>query len=150
MEKNEETYLDRIGIAEPVAHDGRSDGSTGSLEESKDKVHGQNEHIRKGHIDGDKVEPNGQVNEEEAEPRSHKTNRQDGGGVEGITELSINDISSSVRSHKDRVHGRQKCGRVSRIVLKLLLDRRVTLAREVGHEVSTKGNEEGPSISKWK
>lgn len=147
--KDHTTVLDRVSITEPISHDGSSDRATSGLEESEDEVHEQDEGIGKGHVDRNKVKPDSDVDEDKAATTPEKTNGKDGGGIERISELPVDDISSSIGRHKDRVHGRNEGGGVTSFMLKLLLDGGVTLSRKVRHEVSSEGDEECPSDGGW-
>jgi len=136
--------LDGLRVAEPVAHDGGSDGSAGGLEEPEEEVDAQDEGVTEGLREIDKVEPEGDVDEEEAESGSEQADGEDGGGVDGVAQLSVDDVSGGVGCHEDGVHLGEDSGRESSMVLEFLLDGGVALAGEVGHEVPSEGDEECP------
>ena len=73
-------------------------------------------------------------------------NGKNGSRVEGITELSVDNISSGISEHESCVHSRENGRRVSGRVLKLLLNGGVTLSGQVSHEVSAEGNKEGKTV----
>ena len=137
--------LDGFRVAKPVSHDGSSDRSSSGLKESKQKVDKVDKEDTKRVTDSLKVEPNGNVNQEQAETRSKESNGQNVGRIKGIPQLSVDDISSSIGRHENGVHLRQDKGRVVGFILQRTLDSRVTLSREMGHEVSSKGDEKCPS-----
>lgn len=146
--KDGSALFDGIGIAEPIAHHGGSDGPSRGLEETKDEVNSDNEEVSESGTDVDKVEPNGNVQEEQTCSASKETNGENSSGVEGIAKLSVDDVSSSVCAHEDGVHGGHDKGikSTNSRVLQLGLDGRIRLSRKVGHHVASKGNEKGPSI----
>jgi hypothetical protein len=97
-----------------------------------------------------KVEPQGNVDEKETGTGSKESNGENDGGTEGISKFSTDNVTGGVGAHKDSVHGRQDGGRKASRGLKLLLDSRIALAREMRHEVTSKGHKEGPSVEKAK
>lgn len=151
--KDSSTALNGGRIREPVAHDSSSDGSTSGLEESKEKVDRKDEEVAEGLVEPDKVEPEGDVDQEKTGTTSKETNRKDRGRVEGISELSVDDVSGGVSGHENGVHLGQNERRKSGLFFKLLLDGRVTLSGEMRHEISSEGHEEGKTVlgshTKW-
>mmetsp|Transcript_11226 Transcript_11226/g.20187 ORF Transcript_11226/g.20187 Transcript_11226/m.20187 type:complete len:207 (-) Transcript_11226:23-643(-) len=144
--KDSTTALNRISITEPISHDSSSDGSSSGLEESKEEVTKEDEDTGEGCADAPKVEPNGTSEEEQTETTSKETNGKDRGGVESISELSVDDVTSSVGRHEDGVHGRKESGRPAGFRLKLLLHGRVRFAGKVRHEVSPEGDKESKRL----
>ncbi len=142
------TVFDGIGVTEPVSHNSSSDWTSSGLEESKEEQNGEENSVGKGDTDGNKVKNDGSGHDDQAGTTSPKTNGKNGGGVEGIPKLSIDDVSGGIGKHKGCVHSRENRGRVSGIGLKLLLDGGVTLSGQVGHKISTKGNKEGHTFVK--
>jgi hypothetical protein len=129
--KDGSTVLDRLGITEPISHDGSSDGSSRGLEESKEKVDSDNEEVTKGDRHALKVEPEGNVDEQETSTRTKEADSEDGGRIEGIPKLSVDDVSGGISGHEDSVHlGQEEC-RVSTFRLQLLLHGRVTPANRI-------------------
>ena len=141
------SVLDRFCIAEPVAHDSSTDWSTSCLEETKEEINGKDEQISQRNRESNEIKPKGDVDKEQANSRPEETNSKDGGGIEGITKFSVDNISSSVGGHEDSVHLGKYKRRNPGLVLELLLHSGVTFTRKVGHEVTTKCNEEGPSAT---
>jgi len=125
-----------------------TNGSTSGLEETKHEVHGQDEEVAKLFGKADEVEPKAHIDEEEAGTASEQADGQDGGGVEGVAKLAADNVADGVGGHEGGVHGRKDEGRVSGLILQLLLDGGVALAGEVGHKVATEGDEEGPPTRK--
>mmetsp|Transcript_10128 Transcript_10128/g.13390 ORF Transcript_10128/g.13390 Transcript_10128/m.13390 type:complete len:318 (+) Transcript_10128:692-1645(+) len=142
--KDGTAVLDGFRVAKPVTHDGRTDGSTGRLEETKKKVDGINKSDTKGITDSFKVKPNGNIDQQQTKARSEKTNCQNDRWIKGITKLSVNDVTSSISGHKNSVHLRQDQRAVMGKILQRSLHCRVTLAREMRHEITAKGDEKGP------
>jgi hypothetical protein len=139
--------LDRCFVAEPISHYGSSDGSSSGLEETEEEVYAKDEQVGEADVETNKVKPDGHIDEEETGSTSEETNGENSGWVESVTKLSVDDVSSSVSSHEDSVHGREKKLGPSGLIFELSLDGRIALARKVGHEVSTERNEEGPSVN---
>ena len=140
------TVLDRFGITEPVTHDGSSDGTSGGLEEPKKEQNGEETNVGKGDTDGDQIQKDDSGHDDQAGTTSPKTNGKNGSRVEGITELSVDNISSSISEHESCVHSRENGRRVSGRVLKLLLNGGVTLSGQMSHEISAEGNKEGKTV----
>ncbi|EJK49878.1 hypothetical protein THAOC_31205 [Thalassiosira oceanica] len=157
--------LDGLLVAEPVAHDGGScdgmeifgssslspnqdpneltDGPTGALEETEEEVDSNDEEVSKGQRQREEVEPERDVDHEKTSAATEETDGEDRGRIERVAQLARDDIARGVRSHEDGVHLGQDEGVVSRDGLELLLDGRVALAGEVGHEVAPERDEEG-------
>jgi hypothetical protein len=122
----------------------------GGLEEAKHEVDGPDEEVAELLGKANKVEPKANIDEEEAGTASEQANGQDGGRVEGVAELAADDVADGVGGHEGRVHGGKDEGGVSGLILQLLLDGRVALAGEVGHEIATECDEEGPpATTSW-
>ena len=82
----------------------RTDGSTSRLEETKQKVHRNDEEVSKSQTEGEEVKPEGDVDQEETDTTTKQSNGQNCGRVECITQLSRNDVSCSISSHENGVH----------------------------------------------
>ena len=120
--------------------------SSSRLEESKHKVHRNNKEVSKHHAEGKEVKPKRNIDQEKTCSGTKQSNCQHGSGVEGITQLARDDVTSGIGTHEDGVHLRQDEWIVTCGILKLLLHGGVTFTGEMRHEVATEGNEEGPSI----
>mmetsp|Transcript_14559 Transcript_14559/g.27801 ORF Transcript_14559/g.27801 Transcript_14559/m.27801 type:complete len:90 (-) Transcript_14559:906-1175(-) len=82
--EDEAAVFDGFFVTEPVSHDGSSNGPSSRLKESKQKVHRNDKEVSERQAEAQKVEPERDVNQEQTGSASEKTNRQYGGGVEGI------------------------------------------------------------------
>lgn len=125
---------------------GLTDRSSSRLEESKEKVHRNDEEVSEDHTEREEVEPKRDGDQEQTRSASEQTDGKYGSGIEGIAQLAGNDVSGGVGTHEDGVHLGEDEGVVPRIRLELLLDGGVAFAGEVRHEVATECDEEGPSM----
>lgn len=78
--------------------------STSRLEETKQEVHGNNEEISKKSTKAQEIKPKGDINQHETGTGSEQSNSQYSGRVEGITELSRDNVTSSIGTHENSVH----------------------------------------------
>ncbi|KAL7553991.1 hypothetical protein ACHAWF_017336 [Thalassiosira exigua] len=122
-----------------------TDGPSRRLEESEHEVHRDDEEVPQVQAEAQEVEPQRDVDQEQARPAPEQPDRQDGRGVERVSQLAGDDVPRRVGPHEDGVHLGEDEGGIARDALELLLHGGVALAGEVGHEVAPEGDEEGPS-----
>jgi hypothetical protein len=120
--------------------------SSSGLEESKQEVNRNDEEISESNTETKEVVPKRNIDQEETNSTSKQSNSQNSRRVESVTQLSRDDVSGSVRSHEDGVHLGKDEWVVSSLSFELLLDGGVTFTGEVGHEVPSEGDEEGPPV----
>ena len=111
-----------LGVAEPVAHDGRADGTAGRLRETEDEVEHEDQDVAEGGKLVFDVKPDHGVDEEQTHAGAEQAQGENRGGIEGVAKFAVHDISHSVGSYEHRVHGTQQERRESGRKLQFRLD----------------------------